>query len=128
MNNTLLEVKNLTVKYGKNIATKDVSFSLNKGDYLGIVGDNGSGKTSLLNAILKLNEDIEGTINFSQEAKLGYLPQKSIKVDKIFPTKVNEIVATGLLQEKKLFRFYNESDRIKVDQILKKIKYRGFKI
>lgn len=119
--NDILNVKNLTVKYGKNIAVDNLSFSIKKGDYLGIVGPNGSGKTTLINSILGLIKPKDGTINLNKDILVGYLPQKSIKNDKLFPAKVKEIVATGLLINKKGLKFYSKDDYKKVDNILKKL-------
>ena len=119
--NDILNVKNLTVKYGKNVAVDNLSFSIKKGDYLGIIGPNGSGKTTLINSILGLIKPKDGTINLNKDILVGYLPQKSIKNDKLFPAKVKEIVATGLLINKKGLKFYSKDDYKKVDNILKKL-------
>lgn len=113
----ILEINNLTVKYGKNIAIEDISFQVDSGDYLGIVGPNGSGKTTLINSILGLINQFSGDINL-KEGSLGYLPQKSFRSQGSFPAKVSEIIATGLLGNKKGFRFYNKKDYLKVDAVL----------
>lgn len=60
----MLEVENLCVKYGKITAVKDVSFSLNEGELLAIVGANGAGKTSVLNAIMGLVSIHSGRVVF----------------------------------------------------------------
>ena len=52
--NNILQVNNLTVKYGRSEVLTNVSFEIDKGDYVGIVGPNGSGKTTLIKAILGL--------------------------------------------------------------------------
>ena len=103
--NNILEVNSLTVKYGKNTAIEDINFKVKPGDYLGIVGPNGSGKTTLINSILGLISPSSGNIIIN-EGRLGYLPQKSFKSQGVFPAKVSEIIATGLLSNKKGFRFY----------------------
>lgn len=115
--NNILEVSSLTVKYSKNIALEDVNFTIQAGDYLGIVGPNGSGKTTLINSILGLINPSLGNI-IIKEGGLGYLPQKSLKSQGLFPAKVSEIIATGLLANKKGFRFYTKEDYIRVDSIL----------
>ncbi|MCS7175604.1 ABC transporter ATP-binding protein [Pseudothermotoga sp.] len=61
----LLEVENLCVRYGKITAVKDVSFSLNEGELLAIVGANGAGKTSVLNAIMGLVSVHSGKVIFN---------------------------------------------------------------
>ncbi|MBU5256295.1 metal ABC transporter ATP-binding protein [Tissierella praeacuta] len=121
MKNRVLTVENLTFKYGRNDAIRNISCIIEKGDYLGIIGPNGSGKTTLLNVILGLLEPTKGSINFSKEAQIGYLPQRTIKTDKLFPAKVKEIVATGLLSNKGMFKFYTEEDYEKIDNILKRL-------
>lgn len=60
----MLEVENLCVRYGKITAVKDVSFSLNEGELLAIVGANGAGKTSVLNAIMGLVNVHSGKVVF----------------------------------------------------------------
>lgn len=124
--NNILEVNNLTVKYGKNIAIEGITFNISKGDYLGIVGPNGSGKTTLINSILGLISPFSGTIKI-KEGSLGYLPQKSFKSQGLFPAKVSEIIATGLLSGKKGFRFYTKEDYLKVDSVLDKLNIRHLK-
>ena len=54
MSDVLLDVKNLSVAFGKNLAVDDVSFSLNKGETLALVGESGSGKSVSALSILKL--------------------------------------------------------------------------
>lgn len=61
----MLEVENLCVRYGKITAVKDVSFSLNEGELLAIVGANGAGKTSVLNAIMGLVSVHSGKVIFN---------------------------------------------------------------
>lgn len=121
MKNNILKVCNLTIRYGKAAAVKDLSFELNEGEYVGIIGPNGSGKTTLINGILGLIEPTNGTIEFDKNILIGYLPQKTVGNNKMFPAKVKEIVTTGLLFTKKGFKFYKRSDYDKVDSILKKL-------
>lgn len=61
----MLEVENLCVRYGKIMAVKNVSFSLNEGELLAIVGANGAGKTSVLNAIMGLVSVHSGKVIFN---------------------------------------------------------------
>ncbi len=63
-NKILLDVQNLSVKYGKLQAVKDVSFSVSEGETLGVIGESGSGKTSIANAILRLIRS-DGSIIFN---------------------------------------------------------------
>lgn len=127
--NNILEVKNLTLKYGKLEVMRDVSFEVTKGDYVGIVGPNGSGKTTLVKALLGLVTPAEGSINFFEQSKTGtgYLPQKAVMGNQLFPAKVKEIVATGLLPGKKNPKWFNKKDFEKVDAVLEKLKIQDLK-
>jgi zinc transport system ATP-binding protein len=131
MANNILTVQNLTVKYGRQEVLTKVSFEAEKGDYIGIVGPNGSGKTTLMKAVLGLLPFFEGQIVFNEEMKgsyfVGYLPQKAVTNDKLFPAKVKEIVSMGLLAGKKGPRFFSAKDDEQVDAILEKLKIADLK-
>lgn len=121
----LLEIKNVTVKYGKFEAVKDVTFTVEQGDYIGISGPNGSGKTTLIKAILGILPVSEGHILFAKEKEngslIGYVPQKNSVSESYFPATVKEIISTGLLASKKGIKIISKSDYVKVDSILEKL-------
>lgn len=97
----LINVKNITVTYGKHKVIDSLSFSLEEGDFLCIVGPNGSGKSTLLKAILGEAKIHSGNIILNKELKrnfIGYLPQHN-NIPEDFPATVNEIVYTGLLNQ-----------------------------
>jgi len=72
----ILEVKNLSVSFDKNnIIIKDLSFAVSEGEFLTILGPNGSGKTVLLKALLGLLPGYKKEIIWSKRVKIGYLPQ-----------------------------------------------------
>ncbi len=85
----LLEVKNLTVKYGDKAILDNLSFSISEGNIVGIIGPNGSGKTTLVKALLGLIS-YEGDINWQKEPNFGYVPQK-VEFDRDFPLTVKEL-------------------------------------
>lgn len=58
----MIEIKNVTKKYGKNIAIKDVSFNVNEGEIFAFIGHNGAGKTTLIKAIVGIHKFDEGDI------------------------------------------------------------------
>jgi zinc transport system ATP-binding protein len=122
----ILTVENLTMRYGRQEVLSKINFTVEAGDYIGVVGPNGSGKTTLMKALLGLLLPTEGKIIYNEQGAghdlIGYLPQKAITNDKIFPAKVHEIVAIGLLACKKGFRFFTAQDREKIDDILTKLK------
>ena len=71
----ILEVKNLSVSFDKNDIIKDLSFAVKEGEFLTVLGPNGSGKTVLLKTLLGLIPEHKGEVTWNKEAKLGYLPQ-----------------------------------------------------
>jgi ABC-type Mn2+/Zn2+ transport system ATPase subunit len=98
--NTVIDVKNLTVKYENTIALYDVNFSINKGTLAIIIGPNGAGKSTLIKAILNL-VPFQGEVKIfgkpfnkltkEEHLKIGYVPQK-FHFNKILPITVNEIM------------------------------------
>lgn len=101
--NKLLEVRNLSVNFGRVKALDDISFHVEANDYLAIVGPNGSGKSSLMKCILGLIESFQGSYVYwddLQREDIGYLPQRSPNQDKHFPATVFEIIQTGITNKK----------------------------
>ena len=99
--NNLIAVNNLAISYdGRNII-ENVSFNVEDGDFLVIFGENGSGKSSLVKALLGLKAPSRGEIVFSPDLKqneIGYLPQSQV-VKKDFPASVWEVVLSGCLNK-----------------------------
>ncbi|HEY4527862.1 MAG TPA: metal ABC transporter ATP-binding protein [Candidatus Paceibacterota bacterium] len=88
MSETILEVKNLQVELGGAKVLENVSFSVQAGDSLAIIGPNGSGKTTLFRALIGA-VDYEGEIKFTPGVKIGYVPQK-IDLERDLPITVEE--------------------------------------
>ncbi|MDX9970407.1 MAG: metal ABC transporter ATP-binding protein [Candidatus Gracilibacteria bacterium] len=128
--NNVLEVKNLSVKYGNTVALEKVSFEIEKGDFIGLVGPNGAGKSTLIKAILGLTEISTGRISlfskdiskFKEFSKIGYLPQKSTKLNSLFPVSVFEVISLGILSKKKFPKRLKKEDDEKVHKILEDLK------
>jgi len=114
-----IEVRNLSVKYQNAIILNNINFTVDKGDYIAVVGPNGSGKTTLIKTLLALIEKSEGKIEFSTK-KIGYLQQKISIADSNFPSNVREIIRSGLLINKKS-KIYSSIDNEKVDSIIEKL-------
>lgn len=132
MMNSILSVKNLTMKYGRNEILSNINFEVEEGDYIGIVGPNGSGKTTLMKGLLDILPLYKGEINFNEKItgrnhNIGYLPQKAITNGKLFPAKVNEIVSIGLLGSKRMPKLISKRDYEKVDIVLEKLKISDLK-
>ncbi len=124
----ILRVENVSFIYGKEVL-RDVSFSIEEGDYLGIIGENGGGKTTLVKLILGILKPSKGKIflcgkdirKFRSWDEIGYIPQKATGFDQNFPSSVEEIVSLGLLSKKKIFRFITKTDRKLVAEQLEKL-------
>uniref|UniRef100_Q3APZ8 ATPase n=1 Tax=Chlorobium chlorochromatii (strain CaD3) TaxID=340177 RepID=Q3APZ8_CHLCH len=111
----LVECKNVAVEFGGVRVLEDVTFSLNKGELLGIVGPNGGGKTTLLRLLLGLEKAASGTISLFGKApgmcprRIGYVPQRLL-FDRDFPLSIQELVLMGRLSSKKMGERYNHHD------------------
>lgn len=121
--NKLIELKDITAGYGEKIVLRDVSLDVYDDDFLGIIGPNGGGKTTLLKVILGLLSPVSGSIRFYQEEKvvsslkIGYLPQLNL-IDKKFPISVQEVVSSGLSSEKPLFRGFNRKQKQRIEEVI----------
>lgn len=117
--NKILEIKNLSVNYGKTEVLKDISFNIFEGDYIGVVGPNGAGKSTLIKTLLDLVKAYEGEVIYNIPKNLiGYLPQITEANHKMFPASVFEVVSTGLLLKKKFPKILNKEDKIRVEESL----------
>jgi zinc transport system ATP-binding protein len=91
----LLEIKNLSAGYENNIVLEDISMEVFSGDFIGVIGPNGGGKTTLIKTILGLIKPISGEMNlFISKTNIGYLPQVN-QIDKRFPITVIDVVRSG---------------------------------
>ncbi len=122
-----VSINNLSVHYGQTSALAGVSLEVDDGEYLGIIGPNGGGKTTILKAILGLVPTTSGTIEVygRRPGKIGtlvgYVPQLA-GLDKSFPVTVREVVLTGMLNQKLVFfhRFTKENKEA-ADELLGKV-------
>lgn len=124
----LLSFENLSIGYENNIVVDNLSFNIEKGDYLAILGENGAGKSTLLKTMLGLIQPIKGKIIFSEEVKrteIGYLPQQTV-VQRDFPAAVWEIVISGCLARNGLRPFYSKQDKELAKANIKKMGLEGF--
>jgi zinc transport system ATP-binding protein len=105
--------KNVALGYEGRIVAEQLDFEVNSGDYLCIVGENGTGKSTLLKTLLRLKTPISGEIRMGdgiQATEIGYLPQQTV-VQKDFPASVWEIVLSGCLNGCGLRPFYNREEK-----------------
>ena len=115
-----LRCENISVGYEDGIVVSDVSFELNRGDYVCIVGENGAGKSSLLKGILGLAKVQSGKIEYGDgigRSDVGYLPQQK-DYQKNFPATVKEVVMSGFLNKMGLRPYYNRAEKARAMEIL----------
>lgn len=125
----IIEFKDISFAYGEKEVLRDVSFNIHQGDFLGVVGPNGGGKTTLLKIMLGLLPLQHGSVTlfgtqraqFSDWSKIGYVPQKATSFDINFPATVEEIVMMGRYGKLGLFRFPSQQDTKAVTDALAKV-------
>ena len=111
----LIDIRHITVGYDENIILSDVSLTINDSDFIGVIGPNGGGKTTLLKAILGLLVPISGEVVFhdcmteGNHHRIGYLPQIN-NIDRKFPISVSDVVKSGLMSKKRIIKRYDQKD------------------
>jgi zinc transport system ATP-binding protein len=119
----LIEIKNVSVVYDTGSVLRDVCLDIWKDDFLGVIGPNGGGKTTLLKVILGLMKPASGGITFFDSGKnvsslkTGYLPQIN-PTDKRFPISVYEVIASGLAGEKPRFRDFTSVQKERISELV----------
>ncbi len=131
---TIIQLDHVCFSYGNNEVIKNVSIEIHKGDYVGLIGPNGGGKTTLLKLMLGLLKPNDGQIrlfqkdleNFKEWYRIGYVPQKTY-FEVNFPATVEEVVAMGRYGKRGLLRFLTNEDHQKVQEALVKVDMLDFK-
>ncbi len=109
----LLKCRQLTLGYGNKDVVRDLDYDVNAGDYLCIVGRNGSGKTTFLRGLAGLLSPRSGSVELCDGLKrnqIGFLPQITV-VQKDFPATVEEIVLSAFQGKKFFLPFYGRAQR-----------------
>ena len=145
----LIEIEHLSAGYDDKQVLNDINLTVYQDDYLGIIGPNGGGKTTLMRLILRLMKPSEGKIRYFKKMKdkngnpildengeakveevkeisMGYLPQYN-SLDKQFPISVYEVVLSGLSKTKSLFSRYTQAQHQQVLNTLERMQLMEFK-
>ncbi|MDO4740782.1 MAG: metal ABC transporter ATP-binding protein [Eubacteriales bacterium] len=116
----LIEVQGLCASYEGRRVLEDVSFTVEEGQWLCIVGENGCGKSTLIRCLLGVVQPTAGRILYGEgiaPASIGYLPQQSdFRPD--FPATVREIVRGGLMSRKRMFVFLSRAEKRRADEAM----------
>ena len=120
-----IEIKNLTVAYGENIALEDLNLNIEVGSLMALVGPNGAGKSTLIKTILKFLKQITGEIKINAKT-LAYVPQRN-SVDWDFPTTLFDVVEMGCYGRVGLFKRVSKGEKQKVLKAIEQVGMLEFK-
>ena len=124
MKEPLIQLEQIQAGYDGKQVLRDINLTVYVKDFLGIIGPNGGGKTTLVKTILGLKKPTAGKITFFRDGKpvpsirMGYLPQYN-KIDKNFPISVYEVVLSGL--RKNLWKRYTQAQHRAVSDMLRRM-------
>jgi zinc transport system ATP-binding protein len=122
----LISLDHVSFAYDQQLILDDVSFAIHKGDYVGLIGPNGGGKSTLLKIMVGLLKPDRGSVQlfgqplsqFKAWPKLGYVAQNIVRLHTNFPATVKEVVGMGLYGKKGFFKSLNETDYAKISETL----------
>ena len=118
-----LSCRSLSVGYDGKTVLHDIDFDINKGDYLCIVGENGTGKSTLMKTLLGLQPPLAGKIIRGYDMKtggIGYLPQQT-GIQRDFPASVREVVMSGCQGRCGIRPFYSRAEKQLVQRAMVKM-------
>ena len=128
--NSIIQINGLSAGYDGKTVLHQVDLAVYEKDFLGIIGPNGGGKTTLIKCILGLHQSSEGSIRFYKNGQeipdmnMGYLPQYNT-IDKKFPISVYEVILSGLSKQKSIFRRYSKEQHELVRQMIARMGLEG---
>ena len=121
--NTIIQTNGLCAAYDGKTVLSQVDLTVYERDFLGVIGPNGGGKTTLIKCILGLHKPSKGDICFYKDGKevpeitMGYLPQYN-SIDRKFPISVYEVVLSGLSKQKSLLSRYTAKHHEQAKRII----------
>lgn len=122
----VIEAKDLSFRAGGSVLLEGLSFKIERGAYVGLLGPNGGGKTTLLKLILGLNKPTSGEIllfgqqreKFKDHHKIGYVPQHHADGRMNFPASVAEVIETGLAPRLMPWRRMDDGQKRQLDEAI----------
>jgi zinc transport system ATP-binding protein len=120
----LFEIQSLSARYDIDNVLENINFIVNENDFIGVIGPNGGGKTTLLKIILGIVKPSKGKVIFNSSLlgknRIGYLPQMSAG-DNTFPVTVSDVILSGLMIQKGVMAKMTANDREKADYVIEEI-------
>jgi zinc transport system ATP-binding protein len=131
----IVSMENVSFSYEKTPILENVNLYVDKGDFVGIVGPNGSAKTTLIKLMIGLLKPSEGKIklfgesidDFKDYHKIGYVSQNVRNFNQMFPATVEEVVGAGVNARKSLISRIKGEDKDRIDEALKKVEMLDYK-
>jgi manganese/iron transport system ATP-binding protein len=126
----VIEFEHFYLNYGERQILMDIHLKIPKGSCIGIIGPNGSGKTSLIRSIVGLNKPSHGTVrvfgekpqrSWRRQHQIGYVPQLK-SINKEFPISVYEVVMLGRVGRLGVLHFPRKEDHRVVEESLRRVK------
>ncbi len=121
-------MNSLSASYDNNMVLQDINFKVYENDFIGVIGPNGGGKTTLLKIILGLIRPSAGKIIFNNELldgnSIGYLPQISTG-DINYPVNVIDVILSGMMIRKKIISHMSSSDKRRAYDVIDKLGLSG---
>ncbi|MEG3436236.1 metal ABC transporter ATP-binding protein [Pannus brasiliensis CCIBt3594] len=127
----IIAIRDLWAGYDRETILEDINLAVRELDFVGIIGPNGGGKTTLLKVLLGLLEPSRGDVRiFGKSPRksrefVGYVPQL-LEHDRAFPIRVRDVVRMGRLGKRKLFRSFSKRDDEKVTEALDSVGMLGY--
>lgn len=126
----VISVRHLWAGYDGQVVLEDINLSVRERDFIGIIGPNGGGKTTLLKVLLGLHPPLRGEVRIlgrpveQGRERVGYVPQV-VEFDRAFPVSVAEVVRMGRLASRPLLRRYSAQDDQVVMEALRRVEMEG---
>ena len=123
METSALQFSHVTLGYENIVTTSDLNLTISEGDYLCIIGENGSGKSTFVKSMLGLLRPLKGEIQLTgnwKRSDIGYLPQQT-PAQRDFPASVREIVRSGFLNQMRHRPFFTAAEKTAAQQAMEKL-------
>ena len=119
MNDEIIKYSNVSIGYGKKVIIKGINISILQNDFVGLVGPNGSGKTTFLKTLLGNIKLLAGKVEMG-DLTFGYVPQRDT-VQPLLPYTVHDVVMMGRYSLLGLFKKPSKIDEEIVDESLNRV-------
>ncbi|WP_226035961.1 metal ABC transporter ATP-binding protein [Aquibacillus saliphilus] len=129
MTQKIVSMKQVNYAYENKHALKNINFEVPKGSFMGLVGPNGGGKTTLIKLILGILKSHQGSIDlfgtpidkFKDWNKIGFVSQKANSFNRGFPATVNEVVSMGLTAKVGYFKLFTKEHKQKIAHAVEQV-------